>query len=346
MTQHEAFMARALQLAACGSGRVSPNPMVGAVIVHNGRIIGEGYHRRFGEAHAEVNAVRSVTTSDERFLRQCTMYVTLEPCSHYGKTPPCADMIVSLGIPRVVVGCTDPFEKVSGRGIERMRAAGVDVIVGVLREECEKLNEVFMTAHRRKYPWITLKWAQSSDGFISKLGRDGNPEPVRFSTGTSTAVVHALRTRHDAIMVGSGTVMADSPRLDARFFCGDAPRRVIVDRRGRCLDYARSLTDRDIYVTATDIDLSSATLIRVAENADVGVILKELYKAGVTSVIVEGGALLLTSFIKAGLWDLARVEISPKVIGTVGYGKVLMPDVLPDNEITIDCNRVITFYNR
>ena len=218
----EKYMRRALELARHGELDASPNPMVGAVIVApDGRIIGEGWHRRHGEGHAEVNAVASV--ADPSMLRDATMYVTLEPCSHYGKTPPCASLIIEKGIPRVVVGCLDPFEKVSGRGVNMLREAGVEVVTGCMEAECVALNRKFMTAHRLRRPYITLKWAESADGYI-----DGH-----ISTPVTSMLVHKLRATHDAILVGSGTVLADRPRLDTRYFVGRSPLRVILDRRGR-----------------------------------------------------------------------------------------------------------------
>ena len=216
------YMRRALQLASNGIFDAHPNPMVGAVIVApDGRIIGEGWHRRCGEGHAEVNAVAMVR--DEAEFLTATMYVTLEPCSHYGRTPPCAELIISKRIPRVVVGCLDPFEKVSGRGVKMLRDAGVNVTVGVLEEECWQLNVRFITAHTRRSPYVILKWAESADGYI-----DG-----RISTPLTSVMVHRLRAEADGILVGSGTALADDPRLDVRLAGGKDPVRVVLDRRGR-----------------------------------------------------------------------------------------------------------------
>lgn len=325
----ERFMQRALQIAEGGRGHVAPNPMVGAVIVCGSRIIGEGYHRRWGEAHAEVNAVRSVAPEDEHLLPQSTIYVTLEPCSHYGKTPPCAELIVARRFRRVVVGCLDPFGKVSGRGVELIRKAGIDVAVGVLERECRKLNEVFMTAHRTRMPWVTLKWAQSRDGFMGRKGADGKPVPFRFSTEASAALVHELRTRHDAILVGSGTALADTPRLDNRFFSGNSPRRIVLDRRGRCGAYkAKVMTERDI-------------LVDNYENLES--LLRQLYADGVTSVLVEGGAGVVGSFFRAGLWNRMRMEVAPVSLGSAGYGCAPKPAGAPDSVLRIGDNMVFTY---
>lgn len=299
MTPDERYMRRALELAARGLGLVSPNPMVGAVIVGaDGSIIGEGYHRRFGEGHAEVNAVASVT--DREALCRSTMYVTLEPCSHFGKTPPCARLLIDCGVPRVVVGAPDPNPKVSGRGVAMLREAGVEVVTGVLADESRRLNAAFMTAHELHRPFVTLKWAQSADGFMDSDRPDGHAEI--FSTPLTSMLVHRLRSLHDAIVVGSGTVLADRPRLDCRLWPGRSPRPILLDRRRR--------------LTATDIRQLAGPLI---SDADPAALLRELYsRHGITSVLVEGGAGVLEAFLRAGLWDCARVETSPRRLGRRG----------------------------
>ena len=288
MTSHETYMRRALQLARCGELSASPNPMVGAVIVApDGRIIGEGYHRRCGEAHAEVNAVNSVSAADRPLLTSSTMYVTLEPCSHFGKTPPCADLIVRTGIPHVVVATVDPFSKVAGRGIEKLRQAGIKVEVGVLQEEAQLLNRHFFTAHTLHRPFVTLKWAQSADGFID--GRCGSGPQCQISSPVTQTAVHKLRATHDAILVGSGTWLADSPSLSVRHFAGKSPRRFVYDRRGRISDLP------DDVVRLTDPGLHDA--------------LSRLYSEfGITSLLVEGGSLLLKSFLEANLYDDIIIE--------------------------------------
>lgn len=293
------YMRRALQLAHCGEGEASPNPMVGAVIVAGGRIIGEGFHRRCGEPHAEVNAVGSV--ADRSLLPQSTLYVTLEPCSHYGKTPPCAKLVIDSHIPRVVVATRDPFERVSGRGIAMMRDAGIDVVEGVLADECRKLNGRFMTAHTLHRPFITLKWAQSSDGFIGIRDRNGNPHPAVISNPLSSVFAHRERVRHDAIMVGTNTVISDNPRLDARLWAGKSPIPVTIDRHGSIPKESALMHNRNTLVYG-DITLVD--------------ILSDLYTShSVTSLLVEGGAKLLGSFIAADLWDEIRRETSSSPLG-------------------------------
>lgn len=321
-------MRRALQLARLGEGLTSPNPMVGAVIVHRGLIIGEGYHHRYGGPHAEVNAVRSVTHPEQ--LYDSTIYVTLEPCSHYGKTPPCAELIINSGIPRVVVGSTDPNERVSGRGIAMLRDAGIEVITGVLNDKCEELNRPFMVAHKLHRPYVMLKWAQSADGFLD-CRRDGShAKPARFSTPLTSQEMHRLRSHFDAILVGSGTVMADNPRLDVRLIAGRSPRRVVLDRRG--------LIDPGSQVFASDSDtLYFSAAQRKCLNGkavwheytaadDINNLLHALWDEGIQSLMVEGGASVLKAFIDSGLWDDARIEVSSVSFGPRGTARVDMPD--------------------
>lgn len=318
MQTDEKYMRRALALARHGLLDASPNPMVGAVIVDpDGRIIGEGWHRRCGEGHAEVNAVASVTDKD--LLKDCTMYVTLEPCSHYGKTPPCADMIVHMGIPRVVIGTLDPFAKVSGRGVAKLLDGGVEVITGMLEDECRQLNRKFMTAHREKRPFITLKWAQSADGFI-----DG-----RISTPLTSMSVHRLRATHDAILIGSGTALADDPTLTTRLYAGKSPLKVILDRRGRVSGSLRLFEDGEVIVMRDYSSLSE--------------VMHRLYERGITSVLVEGGAEVLASFLTDGLWDDIRIEVSDDAIsGNVKAPIIPATGVIPD-VMTLDGHKIITY---
>lgn len=294
MQPHELPMRRAIELARHGLGTTSPNPMVGAVItLPDGTVIGEGWHRRCGEGHAEVNAIASV--ADRAMLKEATIYVTLEPCSHYGKTPPCAKLIIDCGIPRVVVGTLDPAPWVAGRGVAMLRGAGIDVTTGVLEQECRAINPVFMTAHTLGRPWVTLKWAQSADGFID---RERTPQEgaTRFSTALSTMLVHRLRSLHDAILTGSGTVISDNPSLTTRAWPGRDAIPVIADRRGR-IDPASTRLDRERLITLADADPSS--------------MLGTLRERGITSVLVEGGATMLQAFIDAGVYDFVQVETAP-----------------------------------
>ena len=318
------FMRRCLQLARCGSGSTSPNPMVGAVIVHDERIIGEGYHVRAGEPHAEVNAVRSVREADKPLLCSSTMYVSLEPCSHYGKTPPCCDMIISLGIPRVVVGIADINARVNGAGISRMRAAGIEVVVGVLEDECYRLNRAFFVSHREYRPFVTLKWAQSADGYIDARREGGSP--VLISTPVSRVAVHKLRAAHDAILVGTNTAFLDNPSLDIRYWTGRTPLRLVIDKSG-VLPASLRLFDGAIrtivYTTSEGASLSGKNVEQVVLDASEDLlpqILRHLHSLKVNSLLVEGGTALLQSFIDSSLWDSVRVEVN---------GSLLLGDGVP-----------------
>lgn len=270
-------MQRALLLAKNGEGRVSPNPMVGAVIVYNDRIIGEGFHAIYGGPHAEVNAINSVKEADKQFLKDSKIYVTLEPCSHFGKTPPCANLIVDTGIPEVVVGCLDPNPKVAGRGIKILENAGVKVTTGVLEESCRNINKKFMKAHTSNLPYILLKWAQSSDGFMASIDEGGNLKPVVFSNPLSSVWMHRKRAGVDAIMVGANTERIDNPRLTVRNWGGNSPRKIVARNK----------------------------------KEDLLPLLENLRREGITSLMVEGGAALLNSFLQDGLYDEIRIETSP-----------------------------------
>ena len=267
MSEDEKFMQRCIQLAKNGRQNAKPNPMVGAVIVSaDGRSIGEGYHVRCGEGHAEVNAFASVRPEDEALLRDATIYVSLEPCSHYGKTPPCADLIIKKGVRRVVVGCIDEFAEVQGRGIRKLQAAGIAVEVGVLEKECKELNRRFFTFHREKRPYIILKWAQTANGFI-----DDHFKPVQISNDFTKMLSHKLRAEEDAILVGRVTNERDHPQLTVRDWRGQNPKRLVID-------HSHPLN------------------------------LESLHAHHIQSLIVEGGAKTLCSFMEQGLWDEIRVE--------------------------------------
>lgn len=324
MTYDEKYMRRALALARHGLGNTSPNPMVGAVVVSpSGEIIGEGYHRRCGEGHAEVNAIASVPADKRGMLKDSTMYVTLEPCSHYGKTPPCAKLIIDTGIPRVVVGASDPFKEVSGRGISMLREAGVEVVEGVLADESRALNRRFMTAHEQGRPFVCLKWAQSADGFMDSDRPEGHPEV--FSTSLTARLMHRERSLYDAILVGSGTAIADNPSLSNRLWPGRSPRPVVLDRRGR--------------VGAENLKMQAPLILDSPTVADA---LYEMYARGITSVLVEGGTSVLQSFIDSGLWDKVRIEVSPKLLGEHGRTSAPKIPLQPDmEEEIIDGNKII-----
>ena len=291
MTNDEKYMQRCIQLAKNGQQNAKPNPMVGAVIMSaDGRIIGEGYHVRCGEGHAEVNAFASVRPEDEALLPDSTIYVSLEPCSHYGKTPPCADLIIKKGVKRVVVGCIDEFAEVQGRGIRKLQEAGIEVKVGVLEDECRELNRRFFTFHRDNRPYIILKWAQTANGFI-----DNAFKPLMISTSFTKMLSHKLRAEEDAILVGRVTEEREHPQLTARDWQGQNPKRLVIDR-------------------SHPLNLES------------------LHAHNIQSLIVEGGAKTLQSFMEKGLWDEIRVETN--TLMTVNDG-TRAPQI-PANAAVID----------
>lgn len=317
MTTDEKYMSRCIQLARNGLCNTPPNPMVGAVIVCDGKIIGEGYHVRCGEGHAEVNAIRSV--KDESLLKRSTIYVSLEPCSHYGKTPPCADLIVSKGIPRVVVGCIDPFSLVSGRGVRKLQDAGIDVTVGVLEAECRNLIKRFVTFNTLRRPYITLKWAQSADGFIDVNRTDGHPEVL--STPLTAMYVHKQRAEHKAILVGTNTARLDNPSLTTRLWYGSNPLRLVLDRT-LSLPEQLHLFDGSVPTwvftdrSSTPKHLENVCYKQIDFQGDVPrQVCDALYEQKVQSLLVEGGSALLRSFIQAGLWDEIYIEHARRTLG-------------------------------
>ena len=311
MPAHELYMQRCLDLAALGIGSVSPNPMVGAVIVHDDKIIGEGYHQKYGEAHAEVNAIAQVTSRFDNaaeLLKQSIIYVSLEPCAHYGKTPPCADLIIKHQISVVVVGCRDTFEQVDGKGIAKLKAAGMEVIVGVLEKECQWLNRRFFTRIQKHRPYIILKWAQTTDGFFAP---DDNSQ-LWITGEESRRLVHKWRSEEDAILVGKNTVAIDNPKLNVRYWEGKSPKRVVIDRRLE-LDKSLNMFDQSVETfifNEVKFDTDGKNKYIALEDFDRYVpqyILYQLYLQDIQSVIIEGGAHTLKTFIDAGLWDEARI---------------------------------------
>lgn len=312
------FMKRCLQLAANGRATCSPNPMVGAVVVHQGRIIGEGWHRKAGEPHAEPNAIRAV--KDQDLLKASTLYVSLEPCSHYGKTPPCVDLIIEKRIPRVVVGCLDAFPLVSGRGVSKLRAAGIDVTVGIEEAACLDLNRHFFHFYRQERPYIILKWAQTADGFLDYLRKPGDQkESLKISTPFTQMLTHKLRSECDVILVGTNTAILDNPSLNVRAWAGDHPIRAVVDRQ--MILAADSVLLNGEIPTLVFTEKPSKQQGKISwihldfcHNA-IGQLLHELYIRDLQTLLVEGGTLTHDSFLKAGLWNEIQVETSTQYIG-------------------------------
>lgn len=315
MNQDEKYMQRALQLAKLGNGSTSPNPMVGAVIVCDDKIIGEGYHKKCGGPHAEVNAIDSV--KNKELLKRSTIYVTLEPCSHYGKTPPCANLIIENNIPNVIIGTLDPFEKVSGRGVKMLNQAGVNVKSGVLEKECKDLNYKFIKAHEQHRPYILLKWAQTANGYIGGKN-DVNPSTLYISNPETKMLVHKERSLYDAIMVGSGTVITDNPTLTVRDYAGRNPLRVVLcsnNELTESLNIFNNEVSTLIFTTKDIKNKGNSEYFMLKDDEDIiSQILKELYRRNITSLMVEGGAMLLNSFISNNQWDEARIEVSKQII--------------------------------
>ena len=346
LSTDEKYMARCLHLARFGGGYVSPNPMVGAVLVCNDRIIGEGYHRRIGEAHAEPNAIASVKNNE--LLPQSTLYVNLEPCSHYGKTPPCANLIVEKGIKRVVIGTLDPNPKVSGRGAEILRAAGIEVEVGVLDDECRNLNRRFFTFQINKRPYILLKWAQTQDGFIDHNRTDNNMNALKISNSITQQLTHKMRSENMAIMVSTNTVLLDNPSLSLRYWYGKSPIRIAIDRKDIIPEnyiIKDGIVPTIIFTRKKSTSKTNPEYIRIGDHDDnLPLILSELYSRDIHSVLVEGGAKLISSFIATGLWDEANIEISAISIGE-GVPAPVLQNAVEVSRSVIDNHKWLHYFN-
>ena len=317
-------MRRCLELAQSGCGNVAPNPMVGAVLVFNDRVIGEGYHQKYGEAHAEVNCIDSVAESDKKLIPSSTLYVSLEPCAHFGKTPPCADLIIQHKIPRVIIGCRDPFKEVNGKGIEKLKAAGVRTETGILEEECKKLNKRFFSFHTKHRPYVILKWAQTADGFIAATNHPAaertlkesaeKKERLHISNEYSNRLVHKWRSEEAAILIGTNTAVLDDPELTTRLWPGRSPVRLILDMDLRLPAHLK-IFDRSVrtivFNSIRDEEDNGLFYYRLAKNASIiKQIMNALYHLNIQSVLVEGGAKLLQAFIDERIWDEARVIIN------------------------------------
>ncbi len=346
ITSDEKYMQRCLQLAKNGGQDVAPNPMVGCVIVHKGKIIGEGYHRKYGEAHAEVNAIKRV--ENQEVLKDSTLYVNLEPCAHHGKTPPCSDLIVEKQIPRVVIGSKDINSLVAGKGIERMQKAGIEVVTGILEEESKELNKRFFTFHAKKRPYVILKWAETIDGYID-IDRSDSDKGIRWITHPLLrVVVHKWRSEESGIMVGTKTAENDDPGLDTRLWSGKSPLRFVIDRE---LKLPRDLKLFDgkistVVFTGKDrIDEHNRRYVKIDFSKNtLGQMLREMYEMEIQSLIVEGGASLLNSFIKSGLWDEARVFVGNKTFGGGVKGPVIAKPMT--NFCQFGQDRILYFHNR
>jgi diaminohydroxyphosphoribosylaminopyrimidine deaminase/5-amino-6-(5-phosphoribosylamino)uracil reductase len=346
MNTEEKYMKRCIELALKGGRNAAPNPMVGCVIVTDDKVIGEGYHEQYGKAHAEVNAINSVR--DKSLLKKATLYVNLEPCAHFGKTPPCADLIIEHKIPYVVVGTIDTFAQVSGKGIEKLAKAGIDIKTGILEEECKELNKRFFTFHEKQRPYIILKWAQTQDGYIDIIRNDeGFEKALKITNEASLKLSHTWRSREQAIIVGKRTAVFDNPKLTVRNIEGKNPLRIAIDR---------NLTIPSNYFL---LDGSTPTLIFTSADAASGnnleyikldfdkellpQMLDALYKKNIQSLIVEGGTKLINTFIQNGIWDEARVFISQQKINDGVNAPAL--DLKPVGKDDIDGDVLLTYLN-
>ena len=361
LTSHEHYMYRCLQLAQLGAGHVAPNPMVGALLVYNDTIIGEGYHQRYGEPHAEVNCINSVAADQQDLISQSTLYVTLEPCAHFGKTPPCADLIVKMKIPRVVIGSRDPFIQVAGKGIEKLQAAGIEVVLNILEEECKALNKRFFTFHSLHRPYIILKWAQTADGMMAYAAQQDNGPEVSsrlyITNAFTNRLVHKWRSEEMSILVGTHTALQDDPSLSTRLWPGHHPVRMVVDMeltlpghlhlfdgsvstivfntRKHSIDDLKQVRSRPgvhFYQVTHDVSL-------------VPQILNALYSMDIQSLIVEGGSVLLQSFIEEGMWDEARIITNENMILGSGLHAPFLKDLECISEENISGDTIRTYHH-
>lgn len=342
-SKDEQYMQRAINLARAANGNNAPNPRVGAVIVYNNRIIGEGYHQQYGQAHAEVNAVASVSTADRPFLPQSTIYVTLEPCFHQGKTPPCVQLILKEQIARVVIACKDPFEKVAGQSIALLKERGVEVVVGVLEKEAAHLARRFFTNVQKKRPYVLLKYAQTKDGFI------GNPkERLLISNAFSQRLVHHWRRQEAAILVGTNTALLDNPSLTNRFWKGRQPLRLVIDKNLRLPKNLHLFDGKHptwVFTTQTNTPTwKNVRFVTLQKNSSfLEQLLAYLYQEKIQSLLVEGGAQLLSSFITAGCWEEARVLESEISLGE-GVKAPVLPATYHHHSITLLDNTLSYYY--
>lgn len=343
MKQHELYMHRCMELARLGAGDVSPNPMVGSVLVYEDKIIGEGYHQKYGQAHAEVNCINSVKEENKHLIENSVIYVSLEPCAHFGKTPPCADLIIKHKIPTVVVGCRDPFEQVDGKGIEKLERAGVNVITGVLENECKALNKRFFTFHTKKRPYVILKWAQSKNQKIA----NADFSRVFISNDYTNRLVHKWRSEEAAIMIGTNTALQDSPSLNTRNWTGPDPVRLVLDMNLRLKNGLQIYDNKQktiIFNAVRHEDRESVLYYKLdKETPLINNVLEACYKLRLQSLLAEGGAKLLQSFINEQLWDEARVIENSQLVIADGLNapELSHHSLIASQNISAD---IISFY--
>ena len=343
MTEEEKYMNRCLQLAALGTSTVAPNPMVGAVLVYNNRVIGEGYHRQYGGDHAEINCLASVKVEDRQYIAKAVMYVSLEPCAHFGKTPPCVDAIIKNKIPHVVIACRDSFAAVNGKGIQKLKDAGVKITENILQQQAINLNKRFFTFHSLNRPYIILKWAKSANGFIA----GANKSRVKITNELTDKLVHKWRSEEAAIMVGTNTALIDNPALNNRYWNGKNPVRVIIDLNLKLPSHLQLFDGKSqtIIINFSKHEKTHNLLYQKIDHSEnrVASILAMLQKHNLTSVIVEGGAQLLQSLIRSGTWDEARVITNQSLMIKDGLSAPQLMDALFQNEQMI-LNDQIRYY--
>lgn len=340
-------MSRCLQLAQLGAGNVAPNPMVGAVLVHQDRIIGEGYHRQYGQPHAEVNCLNSVAAENKSLIPFSTIYVSLEPCAHFGKTPPCAELIIKNKIPKVIVGCRDHFEQVNGKGIEKLRAAGIEVEMSRMEKECEMLNRRFFTFHRRHRPYIILKWAQATNGFI---GNKSGKERLLISNDITNRLVHRWRSEEAAILIGTNTALADNPSLTNRLWKGKNPIRMVIDRKNilpESLAIFDGQAETIVFSEVPKPSFGKNTFTVVDKNKSIlPQILDYSYTHNIQSILVEGGRQLLQSFIHEKLWDEMRIITNTQLYISNGIAAPELTDnCIVSHQEQIENDRIDFIFN-
>ncbi|HEU5168468.1 MAG TPA: bifunctional diaminohydroxyphosphoribosylaminopyrimidine deaminase/5-amino-6-(5-phosphoribosylamino)uracil reductase RibD [Chitinophagaceae bacterium] len=342
MTIHETYMHRCLELAKLGAGYVAPNPMVGAVLVHEEKIIGEGYHHQYGGSHAEVNCINSVKEQDKDKILSSVLYVSLEPCSHFGKTPPCSDLIIANQIPEVIIGCRDPFKEVDGKGIAKLSAAGIKVIVGILEKECKQLNKRFFTFHIKHRPYIILKWAETADRKIAGNG----PNRLLISNEQTNRLVHKWRSEEASILIGTNTAWLDDPELTTRNWVGPSPIRLVIDMELKLPSTLKIFNRKHRTVVFNRVkheEQDNFIYYQVTEDVNlVHQIVNALYQMNVQSVLVEGGARLLQSFIDEEMWDEARIIKNEKLIINNGLAapELLLKDAKQEMTILNDSIKI------
>jgi diaminohydroxyphosphoribosylaminopyrimidine deaminase/5-amino-6-(5-phosphoribosylamino)uracil reductase len=354
LTTDELYMSRCLQLAEAGAGNVAPNPMVGAVLVYEDKIIGEGYHQKYGNAHAEVNCINNVNEENKFLIEKSTLYVSLEPCSHFGKTPPCTDLIIKNKIKKVVIGCKDVYKEVAGRGILKLQNAGVEVVTGVLENKCIDLNKRFFTFHQKFCPYIILKWAQSLNG---KTGAETSPTPspmergrqrILISNEYSNRLVHKWRSEEASILIGTNTALQDDPLLTTRLWPGKNPVRIVIDKELK-LPSALKVFNTDattiIYNLLKNATEENIVYIKLENENFLHQLLDSLFEMNIQSVLVEGGTKTLQSFIDAGLWDEARIIMNEKLVIENGIAAPEMKDFILEKQEKY-FNDLVRYYRR